>query len=75
MGIAIFKLFIGEANLGIYSRKSRFKTKFLTVYATPNEKFKYSYLLIQPKSTWFCLFDSLRPINNLSVQQGRVFLG
>ena len=24
---------------------------------------------------WFVLFDSLRPINNLSVKQGRVFLG
>ena len=23
----------------------------------------------------FCLFDSLRPINNLSVKQGQVFLG
>ena len=23
----------------------------------------------------FCLFDSLPPINNLSVKQGRVFLG
>ena len=25
---------------------------------------------------WFvCLFDTLRPINNLSVKQGRIFLG
>ena len=26
-------------------------------------------------SVLICLFDSLRPINNLSVKQGRVFLG
>ena len=25
--------------------------------------------------SFVCLFDSLRPINNLSVKQGRVFLG
>ena len=26
-------------------------------------------------NTLFCLFDSLRPINNLSVMEGWVFLG
>ena len=32
---------------------------------------RFSRLVI----TGVCLFDSLRPINNLSVTQGRVFLG
>ena len=32
-------------------------------------------LLQNKKRVWFVCFDSLRPINNLSVKQGRVFLG
>ena len=30
---------------------------------------------LQQVFLYVCLFDSLRPINNLSVKQGRVFLG
>ena len=32
-------------------------------------------LLQNKKRVWVVCFDSLRPINNLSVKQGRVFLG
>ena len=32
-------------------------------------------LSLHMRYTGLCLFDSLRPINNLSVKQGRVFLG
>ena len=34
-----------------------------------------AYILIKTHFVWFVWFDSLRPINNLSVIKGRVFLG
>ena len=46
----------------IYCRKFSF-TAIPTVYLQTNQKIL------------FCLFDSSRPINNLSIKQGRVFRG
>ena len=42
-----------------------------------NDKRRKNTLVLQilTRFDFFYLFDSLRPINNLSVKQGRVFLG
>ena len=46
------------------------------VLAFRKKKISSAKLSLNPQANSFvCLIDSLRPINNLSVKQGRVFLG
>ena len=45
------------------------------LYTEQSENASPELLLFIGFCLFVCLFDSLRPINNLSVKQGRVFLG
>ena len=64
---------------------SNYKAEIMFVYSSytdlffsrksGREKRVVLFTSIRSLVLFVCLFDSLRPINNLSVKQGRVFLG
>ena len=48
---------------------------FIIVFASPQSTVELVAITDTCMSIFLCLFESLHPINNLSVTQGRVFLG
>ena len=51
-------------------RETQVSSQRMSILVLLYENIKHQFYAVL-----FCLFDSLRPINNLSVKQGGVFLG